>query len=243
MGDEVLDDVRFGGFLAIDIDARALHLAAVQGVQQGLVVYDAAAGGIDEDHPVLHPGEFLFPDQVAGIIGLGDMEGDDVGGRDYFIQWKQGECRGPWPFFPIHRGRMPITSHSNACSRETTRPPTLLRPMTPATLPLSSQPDQGGTFPFAPLEACVCLGDIAAQGEKQRQGMLGNAVGVAEGRVEDDNALFTGDFHIHAVDADACPGHQFQLLARFEYIPVDFCGAPGNNCFIIANDGRSVPLC
>ena len=58
----------WGGFFAKGIQGRSGHFVSVQGVQQGLLVYQFCAGAIDDAYPGLHLRESVTVQEVACLI-------------------------------------------------------------------------------------------------------------------------------------------------------------------------------
>ena len=59
-----------------DVETGGVDLAGVERVDQRLGVDHATAGGVDDDHAVLHPGERVGVEQVAGLVGERRVQGD-----------------------------------------------------------------------------------------------------------------------------------------------------------------------
>lgn len=62
-----------------DVDACSSGPPLLQGLRKSRFVHDPATRGVDEDGVGLHQGEFVAPDQVAGVRGQGQMKGNHVG--------------------------------------------------------------------------------------------------------------------------------------------------------------------
>lgn len=56
------------GLLLEDVQTGREDLAAVEGLDQGGLVDDGAPGRVDDDHAVLHLGEFGAADDVARVF-------------------------------------------------------------------------------------------------------------------------------------------------------------------------------
>ncbi len=77
-----LDERRVGARLDLeDVDAGAGDLAAADRVGERGHLVDAAAGGVDHAHAVLHLRELLGAEHADGVLGLGQVHGDEVGER------------------------------------------------------------------------------------------------------------------------------------------------------------------
>src|ERR1700730_7358588 len=74
--------VRGHGLLLEDVDPRRADLAALETGQEGVLVLDLAAGGIDEDHAVLHLRDRLRVDHVVRLGRMRRVARDDVGGPE-----------------------------------------------------------------------------------------------------------------------------------------------------------------
>ena len=108
--------------------------------------------------------------------------------------------------------------------------------------PLQLVAGKGCALPGAAFKGCVCLGDVAAEGEQQRHGVLGGTVRVAERGVDDDDPFGAGVIDIDVVHADAGARHHLQVLAGVEQGLVDRGAASGDDNVVIANDrSRALP--
>ncbi len=94
---------------------------------------------------------------------------------------------------------------------------------------------KGCPLPIAGLEAGVCIRHVAAHRQQDRHGVLGRRVGVAERRVDDDDALFAGGRHVDVVDADSGPGDDLQVGGVREQVAVDLGTAAGDNGVVFAD--------
>ena len=72
--------------------------------------------------------------------------------------------------------------------------------------------------------------------------MLGGAVGVAEGGVDNDNPLGTGIVHIDIVDADPGTGDDLQFCGCIQQGFIDVGAAAGDDGVIVADDRQQFVL-
>ena len=75
--------------LGEDVDAGAGDPALGDGVGEGLLVDDAAAGGVDDAHGRLDLGERLLADQADRLGGLGQVDGDEVALGEQLVEGDQ----------------------------------------------------------------------------------------------------------------------------------------------------------
>ena len=68
-----------------DVEGCAGEFAVVEGLDEGVGVYEFAASGVDEDGVALHQGEFSGADDVAAVWAKADVEADDVGSYDTYL--------------------------------------------------------------------------------------------------------------------------------------------------------------
>ncbi len=82
-----------GGWLDLEhVDAGAGHLAGPDGLGQGRLVDQAAAGGVDDPHPALRPGQLLGSDQPGRLDGAGKVDRDEVAGFEQLVQAARAGC-------------------------------------------------------------------------------------------------------------------------------------------------------
>ncbi len=81
-----LDERRVGARLDLeDVDAGAGDLAGADRVGERGHLVDAAAGGVDQAHAVLHLRELLGAEHADRVLGLGQVHGDEVGERQQLV--------------------------------------------------------------------------------------------------------------------------------------------------------------
>ena len=73
-----------------DVEARAKNFAAAQGLHEGVAVHGGAAAHVDEDGPVLAAGKALGVEQLVGLRGAGQAQGDEVGLGQLLVQLALG---------------------------------------------------------------------------------------------------------------------------------------------------------
>ena len=68
-----------GGLLGEHVEGGAGHAAVLESLGQGVLVHEAAAGAVDDAHAGLEALDRLARQDVAGLVGERDVEGDEVG--------------------------------------------------------------------------------------------------------------------------------------------------------------------
>ena len=69
----------FGVTFSVSVMAGSTDLLLLDTVDQILRIDQAATGGIDDGDALFHHGDGLGVDDVAGFLGEGAVQGDDVG--------------------------------------------------------------------------------------------------------------------------------------------------------------------
>ncbi len=235
MGNELFEHLGSRRLLAPHVEGGAGHLAAFQGAQHGFFVDDSAAGAVDDDHAILHSFEMLGPDQVAGFLIEGRMHGDDVRIADDVLQGNQAHAQVVGPLLgDIGIAGDDLRLEGPGAQRNPTAD--LAQADDPDGLSLELIAGKRRPFPLAALEAGVGHGDIAAQRQKDGQGVLRGRIDIAEGSVDHDDPLVAGGFDIDVVDAHSGPGHDLQSLGMLQQGSIHAGAATGDDGLILAND-------
>ena len=218
-----------------DIEGGPADLAVDQGLIEGLLVTDSAAGAVDEHRVLLHRREKLGGEQVLGLLGQRHMDGDEIGPPGQFQQIDQFHP----DLFRHLPGQMRIIGdglHLQALS------PVGGNPADPAdtddTQGLAGQlpPHEALFLPLSFLHRGGCLRDIAGQGHHHRDRMFRRGGGIAIRGVHDHNPLLAGGRDIDVVQADAGPPDNLQFVGRLEQVGGHLGGAADHQALIIADD-------
>ena len=70
----------------VDVEARTADVAGLDGVGQGLLVDEAAAGRVDDDLALLRLRQEVGVEHAGRLLGLGQVDGDEVGAGDQLIE-------------------------------------------------------------------------------------------------------------------------------------------------------------
>src|SRR5215210_4574415 len=183
------------GFFVVDVEGGGPGMPRLQGVAQGFVVEEAAAGGVDQYRAPGHPGYLRGPDHTPRPVGEARVKAYDPGASK---QLCQSGFAGPDLFHP----RLPDERIVDE-DRGPGRPEDLSDPATDG--PEADEADCGAVElhpvllvgveispPSALSEGGVGVGDTFHGGEHEAQGVLGGGGGVASRSVGDDNAVLGG---------------------------------------------------
>src|SRR5690606_17296939 len=213
-----------GGWLGdVHVDARAADVTAAHGLGQRVLVHEATAGRVDDDHTLLGGGELVLADEAERFGGLRQVDRDRVGPAQQVLEVGEldAELRGA--------GRRDVRVVGDQLDAERGEP---LRDQladlaeTDDADGLAVELDTGerAALPLALPQARVGGGDVPGGGEQQRHGVLGGRDDVGGGRVDDHHATGGGGGDVHVVQADARAGHHLQLRGGGEDLGVDLRG-------------------
>ena len=123
-----------------DVERCGRDLAGAQRLEQGVLVEQLAAGGVDEADAVAHRREGRRVDRAARLGGQRQMQGDEVGGGEHLVA-RLGPL-DPELAEPLLRDERVVatTRISSPSARRATCWPIRPNPSTPSVLPASSRP-------------------------------------------------------------------------------------------------------
>ena len=78
--------IGLGRLAAVHVDAGARDFAGHQRLVQRLLVVDAAARAVDQDHAIFHLRDLTRADHAARLFGQRRVNGDDVGSGQQFVE-------------------------------------------------------------------------------------------------------------------------------------------------------------
>jgi hypothetical protein len=234
LGDQSLHQVGGGRLFREHVHRGQAHFTGLEGGQQHGLIQNAAPGHVQQDHPVLHEGQLVGADHAAGLVVQGRVHGDDVAGSAEFGEVHQlhtqilGPLGADVGVAAQHLALEGLEPQGHTATH-------LAQTDDAGGLPLELDPSEFGALPLPRLQAGVGGGHMPAGGEQQGQGMLGGTVGVAQRGIHYDDALGAGVVHVHVVDADPGPGHDFQIYGRIQQGPVHGGAAAGDDGVVLAN--------
>ena len=187
------------GFLVEDVEGGAGEFAVVEGLDEGVGVYEFAASGVDEDGVGLHQGEFSGADDVMAVWAESDVEADDVGLLEELVEGDELDADsfcalGGWVECPSDAVHAECVSDACdfasdvACADDA-------KGLTLEGEVLDECPSS--CFEFGGLE-CGAFGG----GEHESDDVFCDDGGSASGLVADDDAELFGGVDVDHVDAD-----------------------------------------
>ena len=232
-----LEERRLGGrLLGEHVESRPLDLAGPDGLGQGVLVHDAAPGGVDDPQARLGLGQHVLPDEAEGLGVLRQVDGDEVGGGHQLLQPHQidahvlgpvGRDEGVVGHQPHAEGQRPL-GHQGPDPAQADHAQGLAVQLD--ALPL-------GALPLPCHQGGVGLGDVPGLGQQQGHGLLGGREDVGLGGVDHHHPPLGGRGHVHVVEPDAGPAHHHQVGAGRQHLGGDRGGGaddqglgPGDGC-------------
>jgi len=204
---------RFG---LVDVQRGALHDAVADGLGEGVLLDDPAAGAVD-DVAVLELGELFLADEALGVGGQRRVDGRDVGRRERVVEILV-ELRAE--LFGALRGDVGV-ERDDVHPQRVAFLGDLLADAAEADdaqrLPVELRAEIVALGPLAVLEAAVGLRDRARRGEDHADGVLGGRTDVRIRRVGDDDAVVGCRVDVDVVDADAGASDDDHVLGRVEH--------------------------
>ena len=203
------EGVLSGGLRREHVEGGAGDLPRAHGIEQVVLVDDAAAGGVHEAHAVLHGGELLARDHAAGGGGQGGVHADEValavepvdldglGAEGADALDRDERVVGD----DVHLEGEGATGHLGADGAEPDE-------AEGAAAKLGAH--EVAPAPLAAAQGAVGAGDVAGEGHEQGERVLGGGDGVAARRVHDDDAALGGGLEVDVVHAGAGAGDDLE---------------------------------
>ena len=185
-----------------------------------VLVDQATACGVDDDHPRLGLGQRLLADQSGRLVGLGQVHRDEVGHAEQLVevQHLDAELGGERVRHVGVVGDDAGTERSQPLRDELADP---AQPDDADGLAEDLGPGERRALPGALAQRRVGGRDLTRGRQQQRDGVLGCAVDVGGGRIDHENAAGRGGVDVDVVQADAGAGHDLEFRAGVEHFGVD----------------------
>jgi len=184
------------------VERGAGEMPGIERVDQGRLVHQPAARGVDQVRTGFHQRQAARVEQVGGVLGARDMQGDHVGPGQQLGQGHQRHAavrggrrrqerimRGDFHADPARLAR---DRAADAAQADHAQP-----------LAFEFEAGEAGLGPLPGLHPGVGARHVAREREQQRQRMFGGGAGVAVGGVHHRDAARGGRFHVDGVDAGA----------------------------------------
>jgi hypothetical protein len=217
--------------------ASSVDAALLEGGGQCLLVDDAAAGGVDDPHRRLDLVQRVVADQADGLGGLREVDRDEVGDLQQFVQRQQLDAHlgGAGGLDvgvvgdDLHaEGRHPLRDQ-NADPAEADHAEGLLGQLHAGVL---------AALPLAVLQGEVGGGDVPGGGQDQAAGQLGGGDDVGGRRVHDHHAGLGRGGYVHVVETDAGAGDDLEPAGRGDGLRVDLGGGADEDRVHVRDGGE-----
>eukprot|EP01022_Parablepharisma_sp_SALTPOND_P029698 TRINITY_DN743_c1_g4_i1.p1 TRINITY_DN743_c1_g4~~TRINITY_DN743_c1_g4_i1.p1 ORF type:complete len:1335 (-),score=475.41 TRINITY_DN743_c1_g4_i1:5534-9538(-) len=204
---DILQGMRRGeGFLLEAVQAGRAQLARGQRSDQGLLVDEAAARGIDQDGAILHARQRGGIDHVAVLGGQRAMQREHVGAGEERLQ--VGQLHAGRGFLGKRIVRQHLHAQRHRRSRHAATDGAKADQAEGAALQLQAL--VGGLVPVALAHARIQAHHVLGAGHHQRPGVLGHGRGIGTGRRLHGDAALLGGLAVDGVDAGAVLGDHAQ---------------------------------
>ena len=210
----------FRRFLREHVQRHAAQPPRLQPGQQRRLVHQLAPRHVDNPRPRLDAVNLPPGDHIAGAVGERRMQGHEIGLGQQLIQRQQlhpdapGVIRGHERIIP----RQPHPEPLSAAGHFGAHPP---QAADAQGFIAHFHAHKGAAPPLAAPQRLVGAGDVAGQGQHQRDGMLGGGHGVAGGRVHHRDPGPGGRLQINVVHPDSGAGDHLQPPPGGDHLPVD----------------------
>jgi hypothetical protein len=204
----------------IDVDGGCRHDPVVVGLDQGVLVHDPAAGGVNDPDPGLHLGELLLAEHPLGLGGLRQVDGDEVGAGAQLVERGQRRLHLGGPGLgdvgvvdhDVHAECGRPLGHQSSDAAEADHPQRL-----------AVQLDAGelAAGPLAFPQRCIGRRDLPGHAEQQSHRVLGRRQDVRLRGVDHQDAPAGGSLDIDVVQPDAGPADDLQAPALIDRFLVD----------------------
>ena len=223
------------GLAFVHVDADRADLAGGQEVGERLLVEDAAARGVHQDHAVLHSRVLVGPEHPDGLLRLGKVDGDEVGQRHkgvHVVVQRHAQLLGALGAavrvvaHEPHAEGTGALGHEAADAAEAEDGERLLVQLHAGVLP---------ALPDALVHGRVRLRNLARAGKHEADGVLGGGHDVGRGRVAHDDAVLGGRFDVHVVHAHAGAPDDAQAIGGFDDLGRDLRGRAHDERIVAGN--------
>ena len=237
-GDEVLGaekDIVLGRLFHEDVKGRAADVAGVETGAKSGFVHQTATGAVDDHHALLGLGQGVGRQDVAGLVGEGGMQGDDVspGQQVFQLDLFHADFHGP---LGREEGVIGDHLHLQAIGPVGDNAADIAGADQAQGLGVELDTHEAVLLPLAGLGRLIGGGQLAGQGEHHGDGVFSGGDGIAEGGVHDHDPLRSRSRNVDIVHADAGPADDLQIDAGGQDILVSLGGRADGQTVIVADD-------
>jgi hypothetical protein len=228
--------------LGEDVERRPGHLARVQRGLERLQVHELAASAVHDSHAVLHLGDRLGVDPVDGVGGLRQVDGHDVGPG---VEVVAGFGAVGSEIAKALRGHELVERHhlhlegAGPVRDELADPAEADHSERLAVELVAGEPGPG---PLSADERCLGLRNVAAQGQDQRERVLGRGDRVGLGRVDDHDPPLGRGPHVHVVHTSAGAPDHLEARRAADQVRGELGGGPDHDPVELADSLPELPV-
>ena len=211
------------GFGSEHIQTRGAYVTGDDRVSQGLLIDEAAAGGVDDDHAGLGLGQCFLAQQPGGLLGLGQVHRDEVGAGQYIVQRQQfdAELRG------AGRRNVGVIGDDVGAEGGQSRGdqlPDAAQAHHSDSLAEDLSAIERRALPGVLMQGRIGRRDLPCGSQHERNRMLSSAVDIGGGRIDHQHTGRGGSIHINVVQADTGTGDDLELGCRGDHLSIDGSG-------------------
>ena len=229
---------------------RWLHLEHVEGGTGDMarsqqigdrgLIHQPSARAVDDTHAFSCLLKVLAAQDVARLIRQRHVQRYEIGPRQQLVQIDLFDSHRVG-FFAAEEGIISDHLHLEPPRAVADDASDIARADHAQCLGCQFGPHEAGFLPFASMCRGGRLGDLAREGEHQRDGMFGGGDHVAERRVHHDHAFSAGRDLVDVICTDPGAGNHLQLMRFIQDLLSDLGGRPDGQPVIIADHfGKAV---
>ena len=199
-------------YIQEDVQASAGTLAALERVEQRLLVDNATARAIDNAHALLALGQHFAIDQILGLLEQRHVNADVVGLRPQLVECDELDLMLSG-LLGGHDRIVADDAHAEGAHAEGDLATDAAETEQRQRLAVHLGAHELGALPFALAHRRVRLRHRASHGQDNGARQLHGADRVRAERIHDENALLGGRLHVDVVHAGAGACHQLELAS------------------------------
>ena len=182
------------------------HMTRFQRLGQSDLIDQTTAGAVDDPHTGFHLGNRLSIQNIAGLLGFGHMQCDEIGPRQKLVQvhFLHAQFFGP---LLGEEGIIGHNLHLEAQGTLTDDAANITRANHAKGLARKLYPHEFGFFPFPRVGRGAGLRNLPRHSEHHRNGVFCGGDHIAKGRVHHDHTFFGGSGPVDIIHTDASPAN------------------------------------
>ena len=200
-----------------DVEPGGADLARVEGFEEGFLVDDPAAGGVDHDQAWLRLRELGGAEDPRGVLRLRNVDGHDVGAAHHLVELDALDLEARGGLFR-QIGIVDDHLHAEALGPGHDEAADVARPEDAEGPVVELHPLKLLLLPLSGLHRGRGLRDVPREGDDQRDRVLRRRDVVAFGRVDDDDAVLGRRVDVDVVHTDPGATDDPEVLRGGEHV-------------------------